>query len=400
MKGVLGPSVMDVSATMTALDEEERNMLMQERWTEKLVRNILERRHQFGISRVGSVTRLDRIGIPVVQVSRPMALSNAVAQGKGLTLIAAAASALMESIETWAAERLPKERMFTATAKALGTSVTDLYAQSLLSNAPSGWDDTQVQWCQGWDMLSERVLPVPMALVDTVYTVPSPHPTFFPRTTTGLGAGSSMRDAIYHAALESLERVAVAEAGSIPHFFDRYQVDPASVDSPGAAAILRVIHDAGLVAGIWFVPSSHMIPTYWCHVMEMDGTVELAPLPAEGYGCHFDHDRALSKALLEACQSRLAAISGAREDITRVFYPCQHDRSHLAAWRAELSLGRKLAEFSSESSSLAVGRGRLRTLLDSFKRVGAQAVVVVPLFSDAEANIYVVRLIAPANQRI
>ena len=35
-----------------------------------------------------------------------------------------------------------------------------------------------------------------------------------------------MRDAIYQAALETLERAAVKQAQSIPHFFDRYQVDP------------------------------------------------------------------------------------------------------------------------------------------------------------------------------
>ena len=137
MTGVLGPSAMDVRATAIAADDDPYDLLARERATEQLVRNVLKRRREFGISRVGSVTRLDRIGMPVVQVTRPLALSNAVAQGKGLTLVAAAASALMESIETWAAERLPKDKIFTASAKGLGSSVTDCYAQSLIPDRTS-----------------------------------------------------------------------------------------------------------------------------------------------------------------------------------------------------------------------------------------------------------------------
>jgi YcaO-like protein with predicted kinase domain len=54
-----------------------------------------------GITRVANVTGLDRIGIPVVMVTRPNSRSVSVSQGKGLDLDAAKASALMESIEVW-----------------------------------------------------------------------------------------------------------------------------------------------------------------------------------------------------------------------------------------------------------------------------------------------------------
>ena len=49
------------------------------------VRRILERKREFGITRVGSITELDRIGIPVVQAVRPLSRSVSVNQGKGLT---------------------------------------------------------------------------------------------------------------------------------------------------------------------------------------------------------------------------------------------------------------------------------------------------------------------------
>ncbi|MFT7675957.1 MAG: YcaO-like protein with predicted kinase domain, partial [Gammaproteobacteria bacterium] len=59
-----------------------------------------------GITRIANVTGLDRIGIPVVMVCRPNSRSVAVSQGKGLTLDAAKASGLMESVESWHAERI------------------------------------------------------------------------------------------------------------------------------------------------------------------------------------------------------------------------------------------------------------------------------------------------------
>lgn len=42
---------------------------------EETVRRILERKSRYGITRMGSVTGLDWIGIPVVQVVRPRSLS-------------------------------------------------------------------------------------------------------------------------------------------------------------------------------------------------------------------------------------------------------------------------------------------------------------------------------------
>src|SRR3954462_14696180 len=59
---------------------------------------------QMGITRVGNITGLDRIGIPVVVAVRPNSRSVAVSQGKGPTLGQALTSALMEATELFHAE--------------------------------------------------------------------------------------------------------------------------------------------------------------------------------------------------------------------------------------------------------------------------------------------------------
>src|SRR5215813_13373480 len=59
-----------------------------------------------GITLIDDVTRWDRIGIPVVMVVRAEGRCLGVAQGKGLNLDAAVASGIMESVESWHAERV------------------------------------------------------------------------------------------------------------------------------------------------------------------------------------------------------------------------------------------------------------------------------------------------------
>ena len=52
-----------------------------------------------GISRLADITGLDRLGIPVIQAVRPLALSNTVSQGKGYDHESAALSAILESAD-------------------------------------------------------------------------------------------------------------------------------------------------------------------------------------------------------------------------------------------------------------------------------------------------------------
>src|SRR5580692_11305085 len=61
---------------------------------------------RMGITRVAVLTGLDVLGIPVVAATRPNSRSIAVHQGKGITLDAAKASAVMEAVETFHAETM------------------------------------------------------------------------------------------------------------------------------------------------------------------------------------------------------------------------------------------------------------------------------------------------------
>ena len=82
---------------------------------------------RFGITRLANLTGLDTLGIPVAAAYRPNSRSIAVFQGKGTTLEAAKASALMEAAEAWHAEHIAASpvRGRYAELAAMGMPVVD-----------------------------------------------------------------------------------------------------------------------------------------------------------------------------------------------------------------------------------------------------------------------------------
>src|SRR5262249_7786038 len=107
-----------------------------------------------GITRVANVTGLDSIGIPVVMVCRPTARSLAVSQGKGLDLAAAKASGLMESVESYHAERITLPlRLASLNELRYSHPLVDVAALPQLS--VSGFhEDLKLLWIEGHDLLS------------------------------------------------------------------------------------------------------------------------------------------------------------------------------------------------------------------------------------------------------
>lgn len=363
--------------------------------TEKLVRSLFSARRGFGITRIGSLTRLDRAGVAVVQAVRPLSLSNAVSQGKGLNVMEAAASALMEALECWAAEQIAPERIKVASARELGDEIRNLYAGCRVHGFDAGWDQLRLGWTEGYDLFTGLLLPVPTAMVDTIYTLPSPHPVAFPRSTRGLAAGPTILAAVIHAALEVLERASIAGAERYPRSYPELRIDPARVSGPLSSGILARLDAADLAVGIWLVPSDHDLPVFRCQVIETQRHREIAPMPGEGFACDFTHDRALARALMEAAQARVTALAGAREDITRAVYPERYDREDLDARLQAFLSPSGTGALSVEREGPACGAAALAAVLGALKAAGGQAALVVPLHSGKEPDLSVVRLVVP-----
>lgn len=272
-----------------------------------------------GITRVADVTGLDRVGVPVVMVVRPNARSVAVSQGKGLTLDAAKASGLMESVETWHAERIALPLLLGGRDDLAATHpLVDL--TRLPSIEGSRWrPDLAMLWIEGRTLADGTPLWLPYEMVHSNYTVPRPpgHGCF-PSSTNGLASGNCFLEAACHALCELIER----DATTLWHLLSAERraataVALDSIDDANCRHVIKLFEAAGLALSVWETTSDIAVPAYFCLVSE-EGAVH-GHIGA-GAGCHPSRGIALLRALTEAAQTRTTYIAGSRDDITAAEY--------------------------------------------------------------------------------
>ena len=165
-----------------------------------------------GITRVANITGLDSIGLPVVAVYRPNARSIVVSQGKGLDLMAAKASGLMEAIEGHHAEnvRLPLRLASRAELLRQGSRVVDTDRLARIS-VGTFHDHRRILWCEARDLLSDSSCWLPYEMVHTDFTLPLPTGTgCFTMSSNGLASGNHLLEATSHGLCEVVERDAMA----------------------------------------------------------------------------------------------------------------------------------------------------------------------------------------------
>src|ERR1700722_797585 len=160
-----------------------------------------------GITRIANVTGLDTIGIPVMMACRPNSRSLAVAQGKGLNLDAARASAVMESVESYHAERILKSlKLASYDELRVGHRVVDV-GRLPLTESSAFHANLPMLWIEGEDWLAREKIWVPYQIVHTAYT---PQHAFdlnsFVASSTGLASGNHPLEAASHAICELVER--------------------------------------------------------------------------------------------------------------------------------------------------------------------------------------------------
>ena len=160
----------------------------------------------FGITRIADLTRLDRVGLPVVQCVRPNARSLSVSQGKGLDLISAKVSALMESIETFHAETIELPLRFAA-YEDLCYRETLARVEDMVQDG-TGFDPLRrTMWIGVTDLLNQTSLLAPFEAFHADFTLPAlPGSGMFACNTNGLASGNSREEALLHALCEIVER--------------------------------------------------------------------------------------------------------------------------------------------------------------------------------------------------
>lgn len=263
-----------------------------------------------GITRVADVTGLDRLGIPVVMVTRPNGRTLSVAQGKGITLDDARASGVMEAIETDVAELWDPEAVVASRDALPGASVDPAWLRPHPGARLHGGE--ALPWVRGTDLATGVPTWVPLERCRLDGTVGrAGAPRVLAQDSNGLASGAERVDALIHALCEVLERDARAHviAGSAPI------IDGDALEDAALSRAIEACRRAGVEVELTDLTRDGGVPVIGATLVDL-GRGRLPPLRAmRGHGCHPDPAGAAIRALTEAAQSRLTVISGARDDL-------------------------------------------------------------------------------------
>jgi YcaO-like protein with predicted kinase domain len=349
---------------------------------ERTLELVPELRARYGITRVGDITRLDRIGIPTFCAIVPASLTAlSVYNGKGSTKEAALASAVLEAVEreTAASTRLP-----ASTHRVEGADCV-----------------------QGCDLLSGREVSVRL---DTVLLRRPKDPSIPVPTSNGLASGNTLVEASYHALCELIER----------HAWSLYQMRCERLPRMlgGAAAgdfafapeltmpsgyadlddLAERVTTQGLRLRIMYLHEPHLPPVMLASIVEEASD---PPMSHIGLGCSLSPAHAAMRAITEAAQSRLTDIHGARDDALRADDPRgdmpEHTRRLSKApkdvWFYDLPADTVALREIPDTSTADLAQD-LRRILEALARFGASSATIVDL-SPPDAAVSVVRALVP-----
>jgi ribosomal protein S12 methylthiotransferase accessory factor len=357
-----------------------------------------------GITRIANVTGLDNIGIPVVMVCRPNSRSLSVTQGKGLSLSAAKASGLMESVETYHAEHITLPLKLASYEELRYThSIVELDLLPRILNSLFH-PNLRILWIEGYDLLQDELIWVPYELVHTDYRIPLPTGSgCFPTTSNGLASGNHLLEAISHGICEVIER----DSTSLWVLGDYdgknkevARIDTNTIDDSDCQNILYKFYNANIEVGLWETTTDIGIPSFVCTIVERSNYGSRDLYPTSGMGCHPSRKIALLRALTEAAQSRLTMISGSRDDNTRNEYEYSRDQNTLNHFRNELKTEIKMCNFNNVTTKETETLDQdVEWELLQLRSAGIKRAIMVNL-TKIEFGIPVVRMIIPGLEGV
>ncbi|WP_083483448.1 YcaO-like family protein [Litoreibacter arenae] len=349
-----------------------------------------------GITRVADLTELDRIGIPVAQAVRPMGKLLTVSQGKGLTLAAAKASAMMEATEIWHAENLMLEGPRATSAEIESEAYLDpQFLRNIEHKADP--DDAPLDWAPAKDLVSGASVMVPRDSANLDFTRPA-DPPWLLRNTNGLAGGNTMGEARSSALAEVIERACRAEFERLDEQARsacRLDPDLVAKDSSVLGDLIEMIHDADLVLDLHNLTNALAVTTIRAVIYETDKT-RPSHRPSRGHGAHLDPVTAISRAITEAAQTRITYISGNRDDLDPIHYAAWNLSNTIRALERQMDFATTRASLDLTDQSTAFPRCDVSVMIERIEAQNAGPVICLDL-SHPELGIPVQRYLLPVS---
>ena len=198
-------------------------------------RRVFAEARSLGVTRLGDITGMDRIGVPtycaIVPRSRDMI---SVYNGKGLNPIDAKVGALMEAIERQTAVRA-KLPLIIGSVEQLRSDYVVLDPKSVLLELLPDYSEThEYSWVLGHELISHRDTLVPASVAGYCWQSELRGPFEPLDFTNGLASGNVIEEAICQALCELIERDAWTLADMGAHLLPwtrRRHVEPESADA-------------------------------------------------------------------------------------------------------------------------------------------------------------------------
>lgn len=287
---------------------------------------------QFGITRVGDVTGLDIIGIPVWFAVRPNSRGLSVSQGKGLVAEQARLSAIMEAVEGAVAEDTRKHVSAFGSLEQMRVKGIPLIPFETVGRVdPDRLDPRRERgWVKGISVRRQQEVFAPYELIGMDFRADFPWDRqAFLMSSQGLAAGFNHDQAVLHALLELVEN----DACFLVDTFETRTIAPEPVTFPAGVdtafdSLVDRLSEIDLTPSFFDMTNTLGVPVVMASlprsVNALDGP---ATRNAAGAACRPATYDAAVAALLEAIQSRLTDISGARDDLS----PLRYQRDMLSA---------------------------------------------------------------------
>lgn len=278
-----------------------------------------------GITRVASQTGLDRTGIHCYAAIRPNSLTIASHQGKGMDEVSAQLSAIMEAAEYAVAEAPETPGRTLSLTEVREASYDMLDVANLLPRGFTVDPDLPIRWLEGQALSTGAPVLVPHDAV--VLGVAPAAFTAISQSTNGLAAGTNMDGALLHALCELIERDAVclwgfkSDAAALAT-----AVAPEAFNDRGVDALVARIARAGYRINLFDQTTNIGVPVIYAVMSPADGADKHFDA-ASGAACHPVAAVAARKAIIEAAQTHITNIAGARDDIVDAEYDTSLSRS-------------------------------------------------------------------------
>ncbi|MGB7439630.1 MAG: YcaO-like family protein [Coleofasciculaceae cyanobacterium] len=355
-----------------------------------------------GLTRIGNITGLDWIGIPVTISYRPNSASVVTSSGKGTTIEAAMVAAAMESTELYCAENIDLP-VISLPYVQLSQKYRAISPENLPLGEYSLFNVNRTeQWCLGWDVVNQHEVAVPVQAVSMNY-----HKLWykdfssfgsFEMGSNGLASGNHFLEAVSSALLELIERDAIScqleavwQDYGMPQGYQMPKVRLETITYPTILELLAKLKAAKVNPFLFDCTVDTEIPVYRAYIHDPSGS---GP-SSHGYGAHLDPEIAMIRALTEAAQTRLIVISGARDDIYHQYYRALQLKGNGSYEARNLELIPETVDAQLRKSQATPSLEEdIGIVLEKLKQIGLKQVIVFDL-TPPNWDVFVARVIVP-----